>query len=97
MPAQSIIRGQLPLRSLTYGGPDERGGVANVVETFLFDEVGHRRWKALVMCLHVVLEDEATERASWLICGKRAGAQETTEEKVGSTLGRGAPRAYLPI
>ena len=49
------------------------------------------------MCLHVVLEDEATERASRLICGKRAGAQETTEEKVGSALGRGAPRAYLPI
>ena len=48
------------------------------------------------MCLHIVLEDEATERASRLICGKRAGAQETTGEKVGSALGGGAPRAYLP-
>ena len=82
--------------SLTYGGPDERGGVTDVVETFLFDEVGHRRWKALVMCLHVVLEDETTERASRLICGKRAGAQETTGEKVGSALAGGAPRTYLP-
>lgn len=48
------------------------------------------------MCLHIVLEDEATERASRLICGKRARAQETTGEKVGSALGGGAPRAYLP-
>lgn len=85
-----------PAAPLTYGGSDERGGVTNVVETLLFDEVSHRWWKALVMCLHVVLEDETTERASWLIWEKRAEAQRTTREGVGSDLHGGAPRAsYL--
>jgi hypothetical protein len=63
-----MFSGADPIAPLTDGGPDERGGVANVVETLLLDEVGHRWREALVMCLHIVLEDEATERARWLIC-----------------------------
>lgn len=48
------------------------------------------------MCLHIVLEDEATERASWLIWGKRAEAKKTTGGRAGSSLHGGAPRVYLP-
>lgn len=85
-----------PAARLTYSGSDERGGITDVVETLLFDEVSHRRWKALVMRLHVVLKDETTERASWLIWGKRAEAQRTTREGVVSGLHGGAPRvSYL--
>lgn len=56
-----------PAAPLTNRGSDERGGVANVVETLLFDEVCHRGWEALIVRLHVVLEDEAAKRACWLI------------------------------
>lgn len=53
--------------ALTYGSSDERGGIANVVQALLLDEVGHGGRKALVMCLHVVLKDETAEGTSWLI------------------------------
>lgn len=59
---------------LTNGGANEGGSITNVVETLLLDKLSHGRWKALVMSFDIVLQDEPTEGARWLICatgGKR--------------------------
>ena len=53
---------------LTDSGADERGGVSDVVEAFLFDEVGHRRREVLVVSLHVILQDQTAQGTSGLIC-----------------------------
>lgn len=44
-----------PPSILTDGGADEGGGVADVVEAFLLDELGHGGGEALIVSLHVVL------------------------------------------
>lgn len=41
---------------LTNGGTDERRGVANVVETFLLDEVSDSWGEVLVVGLNIVLQ-----------------------------------------
>lgn len=54
--------------SLTNGSPDEGGWVPNVAQTFLLDEVCHRRREVLVVSLHIVLQNQTTERTRRLIC-----------------------------
>ena len=58
-----------PPPHLTNGGPDERGRVADVVETLLLDELGHGLREALVVRLDVVLQDQAAERPRRLVWG----------------------------
>lgn len=53
--------------ALTNGGADEGRGVADVVETFLLDELGHSGGEVLVVGLHVVLQYQAAQRTSGLI------------------------------
>lgn len=48
-------------------GADERGGITDVVHTLLLDEVGHGLREVLVVSLHVILQDQATEGASGFI------------------------------
>jgi hypothetical protein len=40
---------------------DQRRGVANAIEAFLFDEVGHLWGKLLKVNAHIVLENQTTQ------------------------------------
>lgn len=54
---------------LTDGGTYERRGVADVVETFLLDEVSNSWGEVLVVGLNIVLQYQTAEGASRLVCG----------------------------
>lgn len=63
-----------PLNSpsaLTNGSSDKRGSISYVVKTFLFNELSNRLGETLVMSLHVVLQDQTTQRTSWFICSDK--------------------------
>ena len=53
--------------TLTNSGSDERGRITDVVQTLSLDEICHGRWKVLVVSLHIVLQDQTAEGASWLV------------------------------
>lgn len=61
------MRDYLRGSTLTDGGTDEGRGVANVVDTFLLDEVGDGWREVLVMGLNIVLQNQTAERASRLV------------------------------
>lgn len=52
---------------LTNGGTDEWRGVANVVETFLPDEVSNSWGEVLVVGFDIVLQYQTAQRASGFI------------------------------
>ena len=54
-------------------GPDERGGVSDGAKALALDERGDLFWEGPEVRLHVVLEDEAGERARCLILGRHLG------------------------
>lgn len=54
-------------QQLTNGGTNERRRVADVVETFLLDEVGDGRGEVQVVGLHIVLQYQTAQRASGLV------------------------------
>lgn len=58
---------------LTDGGPDERGGVPQVVQALLLDELCHGWGEALEMSLDVVLEDQPAQGARGLVWGGKGG------------------------
>lgn len=64
---------------LTNGGTDERRGVANVVETFLLDEVSNRWGEVLVVGLNIVLQYQTAQRASRLVWGDEEKKKKGTQ------------------
>ena len=59
--------------SLTHSGADEGRRVADVLQTLALDEVGHAIGEAVVVGLHVVLQDQAAQGAGRLVWGGGGG------------------------
>ena len=52
----------------TNGGPDQRGRIPDVLQTFALDELGHVGREVMEVCLDIVLENQAAEGPGRLIC-----------------------------
>lgn len=61
---------------LTNGSSNKRGSIPYVVKTFLLNELSNRLGEALVMSLHIIFQDQTTQRTSWLICLERFRRKE---------------------
>ncbi|KAG7243624.1 hypothetical protein INR49_011181, partial [Caranx melampygus] len=68
---------------LTNSGTDEWRRVADVVETFLLDEVRNSWWEVLVMGLNIVLQNQTTQRAGWLIWTQKEGPCRQGSSRLG--------------
>lgn len=60
-------------------GSDERRRVSDVVQAFSFDEVRHVGREVLVVGLHIVLQDQAAQRAGGLVL-KKKGSKNAKRE-----------------